>query len=166
MMQKWLGKINAVLLVSMIACIVALSALTGCSGQNTEESQLAAAEIGDRIKQAVHLDDMKAGDAKKLQKLYKLGEEEVEDFILYTAPTNVRADEVAVLIAKDDSQAESIKAKIAERIEEQGKKFKDYVPDEYFLLEKHVLKTKGRYILLAVSKEAEKIESAFDEALK
>ncbi|MEJ8545571.1 DUF4358 domain-containing protein [Brevibacillus borstelensis] len=165
-MQALREKINPVMSVLMIACFAALSILTGCTGETAEAEHPTAMEIGEKIKQAVNLDEMKAGDVKKLQKLYNITEEEVEDFILFTAPTNVKAEEVAVLIAKDEGQVENIKKKIIERIEEQEKKFKDYVPDEYYLLEKHVLRTKGRYILLAVSKEAEQIESAFDEVLK
>ncbi|PGL73878.1 DUF4358 domain-containing protein, partial [Bacillus thuringiensis] len=44
--------------------------------------------------------------------------------------------------------------------------FKDYLPDEYFLIEKHVLKTKDNYILLAISKDADKVEKTFDKIFK
>lgn len=40
------------------------------------------------------------------------------------------------------------------------------LPDEYFLIEKHVLKMKDNYILFVVSKDAAIIDGAFDEALK
>lgn len=60
----------------------------------------------------------------------------------------------------------SVKASIAQRIDSQAVKFKDYRPDEYALLEKHVLKVKSHYVLFAVSVDAEQIEKAFDEALK
>ncbi|WP_142335352.1 DUF4358 domain-containing protein, partial [Bacillus toyonensis] len=60
----------------------------------------------------------------------------------------------------------NIKEKILSRIEKKSKSFKDYLPDEYFLIEKHVLKTKDNYILLAISKDADKIEKTFDKILK
>ncbi|HAG44839.1 MAG TPA: hypothetical protein DCL31_17845, partial [Clostridium sp.] len=115
---------------------------------------------------AVNLDEMKEGDNDKLQKLYDIKADEIENFILYVAPTNLKADEVAVIKVKDANDVESVKEKLSKRVEEQGKSFKDYLPDEYFLIEKHVLKTKDNYVLLAISKDADKIESAFDEALK
>ncbi|MFD1904694.1 DUF4358 domain-containing protein [Paenibacillus rhizoplanae] len=52
------------------------------------------------------------------------------------------------------------------RIGAQEVKLKDYRPEQFYLVEKHVLKVKGRYILFTVSKDAEQIESAFSEALK
>ena len=67
---------------------------------------------------------------------------------------------------KQENQAESVKEKIMKRIEAQEVKLKDYRPEQYYLVEKHVLKVKGLNILFTVSKEAEKIETAFDEALK
>ncbi|WP_257151990.1 DUF4358 domain-containing protein, partial [Bacillus toyonensis] len=34
---------------------------------------------------------MKKGDSKKLQKLYNINTDEIESFVLYTAPTNIKA---------------------------------------------------------------------------
>lgn len=105
---------------------------------------------------------MKKGDLNKLQKLYKIDAVNVDDFILYTSTSNVKADELAVIKLKDESQAESVKENIEQRIEAQKMKFKDYRPDEYFLVENHVLKTKGPFVFFAVSKEADSMERAFD----
>lgn len=118
------------------------------------------------MKQSVKLDKLKKGDAHKLKKLYDLGTEQVEDFLLYTASSNVRADEIVVIKVKDGSQIDSIKARITQRVDAQAVKFKDYRPDEYALLEKHVLKVKSHYILFAVSADTEQIEKAFDTALE
>jgi hypothetical protein len=45
-------------------------------------------------------------------------------------------------------------------------KFKDYRPEEYYLIEKHVLKSNGLFVFFAVLKDADRMERAFDEALK
>ncbi|MFD1269552.1 DUF4358 domain-containing protein [Paenibacillus motobuensis] len=127
-------------------------------------NKLSAAQIRERIEQAVSLKDMKEGDQNKLQKLYKIDAESVEDFILYTSTSNVRADELVIIKLKDPSQAENVKEKITQRIDAQKIKFKDYRPDEYFLVEHHVLKTKGAFVFFAVSKEADQMERAFDDA--
>jgi len=165
-MLKLFKKINKKFLITMVVGTVVLGALTGCSGKKEEAKNLSAVEIGEKIKQAVNLDEMKEGDNDKLQKLYDISADEIENFVLYVAPTNLKADEVAVIKVKDANDVESVKEKLSKRVEEQGKSFKDYLPDEYFLIEKHVLKTKDNYVLLAISKDADKIESAFDEALK
>ncbi|MFL1671710.1 DUF4358 domain-containing protein [Paenibacillus dendritiformis] len=142
---------------------VVIGALAACSGKQAGE-ELSAAAVGERIQRAVNLDEMKQGDRKKLHKLYRIDADEVEDFILYTAASNVKADELAVIKVKDADQAESVKQNILQRIEAQTVKFKDYRPEEYFLIEKHVLKTKGRFVFFAVSREAAQMEAAFDSA--
>lgn len=62
------------------------------------------------------------------------------------------------------NQAENVKEKIKLRIYAHKIKFKDYSPNEYFLVENNVLKTKGPFAFLAVSKEVDKTKRAFDFA--
>ncbi len=149
----------------LIVEIVVAGLFTGCSGDGTT-TDLTAVEVAELIQQAASLEDMKQGDQEKLRKLYRLEAEKVEDFVLYTATSNVRADELAIIKVTDVNDIAYILAHIQQRIEAQTVKFQDYRPEEYNLIEKHVLKTKGRYILFAVSDKADHIEEAFDEALK
>lgn len=150
---------------ALLIFIFAISVLAGCASEQSDIN-VSAAKIEDQMKQSVKLDKLKKGDAHKLKKLYDLGTEQVEDFLLYTASSNVRSDEIAVIKVKDESQIDSIKARITQRVDAQAVKFKDYRPDEYALVEKHVLKVKSHYILFAVSADAEQIEKAFDTALE
>lgn len=96
--------------------------------------------------------------------MYKIDADSVDDFIVYTSTSNVKADELAVIKLKGESQVESVKDNIEQRIEAQKMKFKDYRPDEYFLVEIYVLKTKGVFVFFAVSKEADQMEQKFDDA--
>lgn len=151
--------------LALLIFVFAVSAVVGCTSEQSDIN-VSAAKIEDQMKQSVKLDKLKKGDAHKLKKLYDLGTEQVEDFLLYTASSNVRADEIVVIKVKDEKQIDSVKASITQRIDAQAVKFKDYRPDEYALVEKHVLKVKSRYILFVVSADTEQIEKAFDEALK
>lgn len=148
--------------MTIFVCTIILVVLSGCSGKQTNPS---ATEIGEQIGHTTNLEEMKEGDHKKLQKLYHINTDEVESFVLYTAPTNIKADEIAVIKAKDVKNVDNMKEKISNRIEKKSKSFKDYLPEEHFLIEKHVLKTKDSCILLAISKDSEEIEKAFDKAL-
>ncbi|MED3481568.1 DUF4358 domain-containing protein [Bacillus toyonensis] len=157
---------NIKFVITIIVCTITLGALSGCFGKKENVNNLSATEIGAKIKQVANLEEMKKGDSKKLQKLYNINTDEIESFVLYTAPTNIKADEIATIKVKDMKNVKNIKEKILSRIEKKSKSFKDYLPDEYFLIEKHVLKTKDNYILLAISKDADKIEKTFDKILK
>lgn len=153
-------------LAAMIVCAFTLVGLMGCLGKKEGTNHLSAIEVGKHIEQAVKLDEMKAGDIHKLQKLYHIRNEEVENFVLYVALTNMKANEVAVIKVKDASEIANIKQKIIKRVETQKKKCKDYIPKEYALIENYILKTNGNYIIFAICQDAPQIERAFDEALK
>jgi len=149
----------------IFAFFVAVGILTGCSSKDAKSTDtLSVTQIGEKIEQAVNLKELKEGDWDKLQKLYNIDADSVNEFILYTSTSNVKADELAIIKLKDPSQAKSVTAKIKQRIDAQIIKFKDYRPNEYFLLENHVLKTKGSFVFFAVSKEADQMEHAFDAA--
>lgn len=150
----------------ILAIVVAICVLSGCSGKDEKmAAQLTASEVGEQIKQAADLEAMREGDQEKLRKLYKLDLDGVEDFILYTSTSNVKADEWAVIKLKEQHEAEAVKEKVEARINEQKVKFRDYRPDEYFLVENHVLKVKGPFVFIAVSKEADHMGEVFDDAM-
>lgn len=138
--------------------------LSGCAARSENPEALTAAEIVEHIRQTASLDGMQQGDADKLRKLYRLEAGAVADFVLYTASSNVKAEELAVIKVKDASDKENVLDRIQQRIEAQSIKFKDYRPEEYKLIEKHVLKSQGPFVFFAVSKDADRMEDAFDDA--
>lgn len=156
--QKGLILIFTLLLAFLFGAI-------GCGSKKTASS-VTLKQIDDKVKAVTDVSNMKVGDAAKLKKLYDIDASQVEDFVLYTAPINIKADEIAILKVKDSNEVQSIKDKISKRIEKQSESFKSYLPDEYSLVEKNVLKSKGKFVIFAVSKDSEKIESEFDKLVK
>lgn len=154
-----------------IFCKIILSSiivliLTGCSSKKTTGRAPSISDIDEKIKETVDISNMDIGDSKKLEKLYDVDVEDLEDFILYTPSTNIEANEIAILKVKDSNKIDDIKDKLMKRAEKQGDIFKDYLPDEYFLIEKYVLKAKDNYILFIISEDVETIEDIFDEFFK
>ncbi|PGS78312.1 hypothetical protein COC69_15825 [Bacillus cereus] len=161
-MRRFFKKIHIKRGGIMIMCIMIASALIGCSSQTKDVS---ANEIGETIQKGVKMDEVEKGDQKKLQKLYEINAEDIVGFALYTASTNMKADELLILKVKNSKDIETMKKKVEDRINSQSQKFKDYLPNENFLVENHVLKIKGNYILLAISAQSDKIEKKFQEVL-
>lgn len=155
-------KMNKQIFKSALIFILLIGTLAGCAVQKTPT----LSEIDAKIQQATNITEMKKGDAAKLRRFYGIKSGDVESFILYIAPSNIKADEIAVIKVKDIKDVDKIKGRVAQRIEKQSISFKDYLPDEYYLIEKNVLKVKGNYILFVVSKDAEKVSEAFDAAFK
>lgn len=82
--------------IVLLALAIATGLLTGCSGRGEAYETIKAAEVGEHIQQAANVSEMRRGDAERLQKLYRIEMSDVADFVLYTAISNVKADELAV----------------------------------------------------------------------
>lgn len=149
-------------LLTLSLLVLSIFSLVGCSSKKETSKNPSIKEITDKVKETTDVSSMSVGDKNKLKKLYDIDPSEIEDFSLFTASSNVKADEIAIIKVKDSKNLDKIKENISKRVEKQGTSFKDYLPKEYYLIENHVLKTEGNYILLAISKDSEKIQNTFD----
>lgn len=143
--------------------IILTISLAGCSSSKTPTID----QITQKVKQSSSdLSNMRVGDSAALKKLYNIDSTELDGFSLFTAPSNIKADEIAILKVKDANSISDIKDKIMKRVDKQSKSFSGYLPDEYYLIQHNILKVNGNYVIFAISKDAEKISSAFDETFK
>lgn len=148
----------------IIALMVTFLLFIGCSGKSS--TNISLNDVHENIKKAVNVAEMRTEDGSKLKKLYGIDETKLDGFYLYRASSNVKADELLILKVKDKNDMEGIKSNINKRIEKQKASFKDYLPKEYDLIENNVIKTKDNFLLFAISQDADKISSAFDESVK
>jgi len=118
------------------------------------------------LSQIIDSEHMDIGDSSKLRKLYYINKNEVEDFILYAPKSNMDANEVLILKAKNEEDIEQLKVKVEERIKKQSDSFKNYRPEEYDIISNRVLDIKGKYLILIISSESEKIEAAINKEFK
>ena len=118
------------------------------------------------LSQIINSEHMDIGDSSKLRKLYYISKNEVEDFILYSPKSNMEANEVLILKAKNEEDIEHLKVKVEERVKKQSDSFKNYRPEEYDIISNRVLDIKGKYLILIISSESEKIESAINKEFK
>lgn len=144
--------------------LLAIGLFTGCSPSSKEKGipNPSVAEIGEAIEKSVDLSDMKQLDDTRIQRFYDIAPDEVDEFWGLISASNIKAQEVLVIKAKEPTDIDEIKEKVLNRVSEQAESFKDYLPEEYFLIENHVLKVKDNYIFLVISKDADNIEDIFD----
>jgi translation elongation factor EF-1beta len=118
------------------------------------------------LSQVIDGEHMDVGDGSKLRKLYYISKNEVEDFILYSPKSNMDANEVLILKAKNEVDIEELKVKVEERIKKQADSFKSYRPEEYDIISNRVLDIKGKYLILIISRESATIEAAINKEFK
>jgi hypothetical protein len=141
--------------------------ISGCSkADKTILKTPEVSQIEESVMKSIDITDMIKLDDKKLERVYEIKPDEVEGYFVYVSTSNIKADEIAVFKAKDANGAEYIKTKIADRMVQLGKSFKDYLPEQYSLIEKNTLEVKGNYVLLVVSKNGEDIKALFDKCFE
>lgn len=153
------------ILIFISATLLAAS-ISACGTGKSKTAEVSVSQVIDKVKQSEDISKMQECNAEKLKKLYGIDSETLSGFALYTAASNIKADELLVIKVKDTKDIDAIKSKISERIEKQAQSFKDYLPDEYSIIEKHVLKDKGEFILFDISKDSDKVEASFDAVLE
>lgn len=160
-----LVKVNTKI-VCILLLLITLGVFSGCSNLTKAAKTPSIKEIDEKIKQSVDISTLQVANYAKFKKLYGITRGEVEEFVLYRAPSNIKADEIAIIKVKDANQVNSIKEKILKRADKQAASFRDYLPDEYYLIQNKVLTVNNNYILFAVSKDSEKISSVFEKCFE
>ena len=128
--------INTCKYLMVIALIAYVVLLVSGEGDNT----VSVDTIQKNIEKSVSLKGMKKGSSQDLKKYYGLNANDYAGTMLYIPDDVMSVNEILVVKVKDKSQVEDVeKAAIDE--------------------------TRGYYILLAVSKDADRIEAAFKNSI-
>lgn len=120
-------------------------------------------EIDKSIEATADLSNMVKDDAKKLRQLYYINKNQVEDFILYAPKTNMDANEILVLKAKDVEGVKHLKEKVEARVDKQSESFASYRPELKTVIDDYELKEKGQYLYLIISEDNKKIDKAIEK---
>ena len=153
-------------LTNLFVLSLTLVILTSCTKKDAMSKAPSVKDIDNKLKEEINLSTMAIGDSEKLEKLYDINLEDLEEFLLYIPKSNIEANEIGIFKVKDSTEIDNIKEKIEKRIEEQADNFKDYLPEEYYLIENSLLKIKGNYVLFAISEDVEQIEKIFYKSFK
>jgi len=125
------------------------------------DGELTADDIAQRIMDAVEFPEMVKLNDKRLTLFYGLDVADVEQYSVFVCSDSIQCDELAVIKARPD-MADVVLMGVKSRWEEQKESFLDYLPEQYAVLEKAVIKVKGDYVFMAVSPEAGAASGIFD----
>ena len=150
--------INTCKYLMVIALIAYVVLLVSGEGDNT----VSVDTIQKNIEKSVSLKGMKRGSSQDLKKYYGLNANDYAGTMLYI-PDDVMS--VLVVKVKDKSQVEDVEKAVEERLSTQKKSFEGYGVKQTRLLHSAIDEARGYYILLAVSKDADRIEAAFKNSI-
>lgn len=137
-----------IVLISLILLLV-----SGCGKETTSFNPN---DLANELLTEVDFDDELTLFAGDISKIYDMPE--VEDYLIYIG-SGATSEEIAIITLKNSSDEEDVKAALEKRVEEQKQNFANYVPEEVSRLEKSIIKSNEKYVVLCVSNDnqAEKI---------
>ena len=158
------------LVLLQIACIagVVLLLRTQMAGQRISDAdfETVSAKISEAAEQSADRKLMQPGDNQMIRRLYGLDPEAYDGMLLYYPATNMAAQELLLVRLTDLSQQETVVEAMEQRAQSQRSSFEGYAPEQYSLVENHVLDVQGNYLLYVTGTEAESIKAVFEESLR
>ena len=147
--------------------LLLLLVLTACSGQQAAETSLTPDEIAEAIIESQSelpaLNPLAAEDeyfATYLSDFYLLDSEQVEDGAIYYAD-GVEASEIAILVMKEQLNAEATRTKLLEYLTSRAGVFEGYAPQQAALVKNGVVTVSGKYVALLICADTESAQLAF-----
>lgn len=153
--------INVCKYLMVIALIAYVVFLISREGNNTASVDT----IEKNITKAVSVKGMKKGTTQDLKKYYGLNANDYDGTMLYIPDDVMSVNEILVVKVKDESQVEAVEAAVEGRLSTQKKSFEEYGVEQTKLLKSAIEESKGYYVLLAVSKDADSIDAAFKKSI-
>lgn len=157
LMKKIIKSIFIIMLTSMLLMASA------CSVNKTAvEKPPGISALSSLLKQSFESDEMIELDGSKLQRLYGIKPEDTDGYFVMISASNIKAREIALIKPKNTEDLDTLKEKVSKRAEKLSSDFKDYLPEEYFIIQNSILKTEKGYLFFVISPNADKIEKEFD----
>lgn len=148
----------------ILSAVMALSLLTACGSANvTIDVNEAADTLKTNLSYAGSLEEL---GSKMLENTYdEIDTESITAYKAYVS-ADVTAEEVAVFEMKDDAAATALKTVLEAHVQAQKEIYADYSPEGVVRLDKAVIRQSGKYVILCISDDTDKVASEVDKLLK
>lgn len=146
----------------LLVCLVfGLAACGGAKALDVDVEQLLsdmATKVGWK--------DMMTMSSKHLKNLYGIAEADVVKFSGVMKNDGITADEILLIKAENETKADALKEKLQARLKNKANEAKDYLPEQYAVIEKAEIKQKGLYLALLVSPDVDALSKLWEAAMK
>lgn len=153
-------------LMILCLCVVMALSLIACGGENTRETQpqqnqskpveMNVEQTYSAMLEAAQLPEMQVVDESMLLDLYGIDPADTKQLVVAVPATDVVADELWLIEAKDAQAAEKLKGIIESRIQAKAAEWKTYgTPDNLQAVENAEVLTSGNYLVMVIARDAE-----------
>lgn len=117
------------------------------------------------LKNSINDENMLDVSSRGLKRYYGFNTAEYEGVMMYISNNGMSAEEILLIKVNDDTQINELEEAIRQRIKNRINDFKNYAPDQAELLKNAEIIIKGKYIFVAVSKNAGTYKKIFLQSL-
>ena len=90
----------------------------------------------------------------------------VESFAAQMSADGITANELVLVKATDEDSAKEVEGKLKSRLEARRNEFRDYLPDQYAIVEKSEVQRNGVYVCMIISPQQDKLTELYQSYLK
>ena len=157
-------KMNRVLL--LLGCLMLCILLTGCNSTEQSVADLTCAQIAEKAQNAVAFSELTDVNVNYLEKYLMIDAVDLEDWVMRRDASRATPEMILVLKVKADADQAAIKQAIQEYHDEQIMAYRDYQPAQMPKLEGAKVMENGQFIVLIVSPDAAKVNTALGSGWK
>lgn len=161
-------------------CAMALGAvLFGGCGQAKEAQE--TTEMQDEVQETVNARPVKEiyGDIEQAVELhspvemadsfisnyYGIDPEKLEEYIFVMSEEATSAETIVIMKVKDEGDVEKISGALQVVVDEKRGEMENYLPEQFEIVDKSSVKTKGNYVYLVISESQDTIVSMIEEGI-
>ena len=122
-------------------------------------------EVEDAVSGSLDKSNLTLQDGAAFKREFGLSEADYAGVMYYASEFSISAEEVLVVLVKDESQVQEVTEAINKQVEARKNDFDGYAPEEVKLLEDAKQSVRGRYIFSAAAPKAEEYLEAFSNSL-
>lgn len=143
-------------------------------GESTEEGSGQEADAGEQasvedmykeIEQNVELiSPVPMGDAF-ITNYYGIEPEKLEEYVFVMSEEATSAETVVIMKVKDEGDVEAMCSALQVVVDEKRSEMQDYLPEQFEIVDKSSVKSKGNYVYLVISEHADSILQLIEKAI-
>lgn len=122
-------------------------------------------EIYDDILESVSLCSPMTMNEEFIINYYGIQTQKLEEYVFSISEEATSAEAVVIMKVKQEADAESVSAALQVVIDEKRNEMENYLPEQFEIVDKSVVVTKGSYVYLVISDKEDEISRIIEEGI-
>ncbi len=150
--------------LSLMLALALVLSLAACGGKTEDVADVDVNALYDSFGQ--YMPDMFFPDEDTMMNFLGIDAKDCKQYMVAICAEGMRSDEVWLIQAKNASSLEKLKKLAETRIEAKKDETVTYAPDQYVVVEKAVVLTRGNYLALLISPDVDALKAGFEAAFQ